>query len=133
MELDSRVTDPTALLQTVVHEIGHTYGLADCSCSRSSSVMGPAPESLSVPGQPQWNDTTSPEEPLTCDREQAKTAANSDVSQQQQIGSIATSGGGPGPRAEESCTEYWLDLVTYRYYDGAWHEVDRQHIGTVCL
>ena len=38
--IDPRVTDPAALSHVVAHEIGHTFGLAECdTCERGSSVM----------------------------------------------------------------------------------------------
>jgi hypothetical protein len=38
--VDSRVTDPTALAHVVAHEIGHTFGLAECdACEPGASVM----------------------------------------------------------------------------------------------
>lgn len=38
--IDRRVTDPVALSHVVAHEIGHTFGLADCdACRAGSSVM----------------------------------------------------------------------------------------------
>lgn len=51
--IDRRVTDPLALLQVAVHEIGHTFGLAECDdCPPGSSVMT---RSSGV----DYNDTTS--------------------------------------------------------------------------
>src|SRR5260370_6099524 len=38
--LNEGVTDPTALTQVMAHEIGHTFGLNDCtSCAAGTSVM----------------------------------------------------------------------------------------------
>lgn len=38
--VDDRVTDPVALAHVVAHEIGHTFGLAECdSCEPGTSVM----------------------------------------------------------------------------------------------
>lgn len=38
--IDSRVTDGLALLQVAVHELGHTFGLAECdACQDGTSVM----------------------------------------------------------------------------------------------
>jgi hypothetical protein len=40
MKINPGVTDSTALTHTVSHEMGHTFGLADCSgCSQGSSAM----------------------------------------------------------------------------------------------
>jgi len=51
--IDGRVTNPLALLQVAVHEIGHTFGLAECDeCEHGSSVMT---RSSGV----DYNDTTS--------------------------------------------------------------------------
>lgn len=51
--IDARVTDALALLQVAVHEIGHTFGLAECDeCAHGSSVMT---RSSGV----DYNDTTS--------------------------------------------------------------------------
>ena len=39
-EIDKRVTDPTAIANAMAHEIGHTFGLAECDdCEDGSSVM----------------------------------------------------------------------------------------------
>lgn len=39
--INSRITDCTAMQQTLAHEIGHTFGLGDCcSCQGTSSIMG---------------------------------------------------------------------------------------------
>lgn len=38
--VDRRVTDPVALAHAMAHEIGHTFGLAECdACAAGSSVM----------------------------------------------------------------------------------------------
>lgn len=38
--VDDRVTDPTALANAMAHEIGHTFGLAECDdCELGQSVM----------------------------------------------------------------------------------------------
>lgn len=38
--VDDRVTDPVALVNVLAHEIGHTFGLAECDpCDMGSSVM----------------------------------------------------------------------------------------------
>jgi hypothetical protein len=38
--VDARVTDPTAVAHVMAHEIGHTFGLAECdSCEPGTSVM----------------------------------------------------------------------------------------------
>ncbi len=51
--IDARVTDALALLQVAVHEIGHTFGLAECDdCPTGSSAMT---RSSGV----DYNDTTS--------------------------------------------------------------------------
>ncbi len=51
--IDERVTNPLAILQVAVHEIGHTFGLAECDeCGYGSSVMT---RSSGV----DYNDTTS--------------------------------------------------------------------------
>src|SRR5205085_12184618 len=41
INVNSNITNCTALQQTLAHEIGHTLGLDDCcSCQGSSSIMG---------------------------------------------------------------------------------------------
>jgi len=51
--IDSRVTDLTALTQVMAHEIGHTFGLNDCStCAAGTSVM-------TLPPCCNYNDTTA--------------------------------------------------------------------------
>lgn len=51
--IDARVTEALALLQVAVHEIGHTFGLAECDeCPNGSSAMT---RSSGV----DYNDTTS--------------------------------------------------------------------------
>ena len=47
-KINPGVTDPTALAQVASHEIGHSFGLGDCtSCAQNSSAMT-LPRSLSV-------------------------------------------------------------------------------------
>jgi hypothetical protein len=60
--LDSRVTDTTALTQLMAHEIGHSFGLGDCtSCSAATSVM-------TLPPCCNYNDTTAGRSaPSSCD------------------------------------------------------------------
>lgn len=81
--VDTRVTNATALTQVMAHEIGHTFGLADCTnCAAGTSVM-------TLPPCPpcNYNDTTAGRtSPSTCDNESA-----------QQVGQyVASSGGGCG-------------------------------------
>jgi len=60
--IDPRVTNLTALTQVMAHEIGHTFGLADCTnCAAGTSVM-------TLPPCCNFNDTTSGRTgPSTCD------------------------------------------------------------------
>jgi hypothetical protein len=52
-------TNATAVEQTMVHEIGHTFALADCTtCSESQSIMAEATT---------MNDTGGLSGPTTCD------------------------------------------------------------------
>jgi hypothetical protein len=52
------ITSPEAIMQTLAHEIGHTFGLDDCgNCSPGTSVMA---EGVLLPnGQVDYNDTTA--------------------------------------------------------------------------
>jgi hypothetical protein len=68
--IDPRVTNLTALTQVMAHEVGHTFGLADCTtCAAGTSVMT----------QPQccnYNDTTAGRSrPSTCDNASVNTIA----------------------------------------------------------
>lgn len=68
--LNEGVTDPTAMTQVMAHEIGHTFGLADCpSCAAGTSVM-----TLYNPANG-LNDTTAGRSaPSACDAATANTA-----------------------------------------------------------
>jgi hypothetical protein len=53
------VTNYTAIKQTMVHEIGHSFGLADCpSCVHGSTIMADA---ITL------NETNGPNDPTSCD------------------------------------------------------------------
>lgn len=61
------VTDLTALKQVISHEIGHTFGLADCL------YCGAAASAMTLPPSGQWNDTTvGRDTPSFCDSEAAR-------------------------------------------------------------
>jgi len=62
--INSQVTDTTALKHTVSHEIGHTFGLDECeNCTAGSSAMN---------GYANMSDTTSGRDgPSCCDGERA--------------------------------------------------------------
>jgi hypothetical protein len=58
--LNSAIVDPLAAKQTVMHEVGHTYGQLDCwQCEPGTSVMIQRPADL--------NDTSWPYAPTECD------------------------------------------------------------------
>jgi hypothetical protein len=67
--IDSRVTDPTALAQVMAHEIGHTFGLDDCTtCAAGTSVM-------TLPACCNYNNTTAGRSgPSPCDTATANQA-----------------------------------------------------------
>jgi hypothetical protein len=113
MRIDPRVTNTTALTQAVAHEIGHTFGLADCfNCAAATSVMNLAPSINSVP---QYNDTTKGKtSPSTCD--------NASIEINKPYDCNLVSGGGSGvitcPNAQ-SCYESlgWLDAFCVCHYN----------------
>lgn len=67
--IDSQVTDLTALTQVMAHEIGHTFGLTDCLiCAAGTSVMN-------LPPCCNYNDTTAGRSgPSSCDAATANQA-----------------------------------------------------------
>jgi hypothetical protein len=67
--IDPRVTNLTALTQVMAHEIGHTFGLADCTaCAAGTSVM-------TLPPCCNYNDTTTGRTtPSSCDTASANQA-----------------------------------------------------------
>lgn len=67
--IDPRVTDPTAMTQVMAHEIGHAFGLADCTaCAAGTSVM-------TLPPCCNYNDTSSGRTaPSPCDIQTANQA-----------------------------------------------------------
>ena len=87
--IDSRVTNTTALTQAMAHEIGHTFGLNDCtSCAAGTSVM-------TLPPCCNYNDTSAGRTaPSSCDNRSA-----------QQVGQyIAVDGGETcDPFVEQDC------------------------------
>jgi hypothetical protein len=107
------VTDPTALTQAMAHEIGHTFGLADCpSCAAGTSVMTLATS---------LNDTTSGRTgPSACDAATANTAMHN----QDPNGGGGGGGGGDGGYGGGGyggggggyCTPYYWNY--YNSYDG---------------
>jgi uncharacterized repeat protein (TIGR01451 family) len=66
--IDSRVINPTAMSQLMLHEIGHTLGLDHCS--NCNSVMK-SPVS-------HYNDTSRPNSPTSCDNEAVSLLYNCD-------------------------------------------------------
>ena len=87
--LDSRVTNTTALTQLMAHEIGHSFGLDDCtSCPNGTSVM-------TLPPCCNYNDTTAGRgSPSSCD--------NASVRQNGTYGV----GGGDGC-VRQTCPYHW--------------------------
>jgi hypothetical protein len=67
--IDPRVTNLTALTQVMAHEVGHTFGLADCTaCAAGTSAM-------TLPPCCNYNDTTTGRTgPSTCDTASANQA-----------------------------------------------------------
>ncbi|HEX5731588.1 MAG TPA: hypothetical protein VF131_02045 [Blastocatellia bacterium] len=82
--IDSRVTNLTALTQVMAHEAGHTFGLGDCtSCAAGTSVM-------TLPPCCDYNDTSAGRTgPSSCDNQSA-----------QQVGQYVAGGGGSGGGGE---------------------------------
>lgn len=100
VNIDPRVTNTTALTQVMAHEIGHTFGLADCTaCAAGTSVM-------TLPPCCNYNDTSAGRtRPSSCDNATAK-----------QVGQyIASDGGGcPEPPLQGSCDSgycWWDDVA----------------------
>lgn len=61
--LDRRVTDPAAVLEVMVHEIGHPAGFGNCDvCLPDESVMAPPPGS-------HYNSTGRATSPTNCDNQ----------------------------------------------------------------
>src|SRR6266436_3588505 len=81
-EINSNITDCTAITQTMAHEIGHTMGAGECSkCTQpQQSVMIPGKCAASSGGiciVPDWNDTTyGLPGPTSCDNTVVHTVYN---------------------------------------------------------
>ena len=76
--LNPGVTNATAITQVMMHEIGHTFGLNDCSnCGTGNSVMNTPPECpASNPGCNLNNTTARPNAPSPCDNAAVMDNAN---------------------------------------------------------
>ena len=63
-DINPNITDCTAITETIAHEIGHTFGLGECSqCTTGQqSVMEPGACAVAGPNntctQPDWNNTS---------------------------------------------------------------------------
>jgi hypothetical protein len=109
------VTDPTALTQAMAHEIGHTFGLDDCtSCAAGTSVMT---EATSL------NDTTSGMNgPSACDAATANTVMHNQSPPAVYPDAGGGGGGGDsggghyGGLEGDGCTPYYWNY--YNSYDG---------------
>ena len=107
------VTDTTALTQAMAHEIGHTFGLGDCtSCAAGTSVMTLATS---------LNDTTSGMNgPSGCDAATANTVMHNQDPGGGYIGGGGGGGGGDigggGYYGGGYCTPYYW--CYYTSYDG---------------
>ena len=61
IDINPLVTDPTAFIHVISHEIGHTFGLAECDgCSPGSSAM-------TLPTTPNINEASGHDGPTPCD------------------------------------------------------------------
>jgi hypothetical protein len=68
IDINPGVTDPTAFIHVVSHEIGHTFGLGECpTCPAGSSAM-------TVPQTANLNEAGGHDGPTTCDSDKAKEA-----------------------------------------------------------
>ncbi len=70
IDINPGVTDATAFAQVMSHEIGHTFGLADCNgCAQGRSAM-------TLPNSPDLNATGGHSGPTTCDGLRVQTNGN---------------------------------------------------------
>jgi hypothetical protein len=68
IDINPGVTDPTAFIHVISHEIGHTFGLGECpTCQPGSSAM-------TVPQTANLNEAGGHDGPTTCDSNKAKEA-----------------------------------------------------------
>jgi hypothetical protein len=66
MDINPGVTDPTAFIDVISHEIGHTFGLKDCEgCPAGSSAM-------TLPTTPDLNAAGGHDGPTPCDSDKVK-------------------------------------------------------------
>ena len=66
IDINPGVTDLTAFTHTVSHELGHTFGLDDCtSCSQGASAM-------TLPSTPDLNAAGGHDGPTSCDKSAVK-------------------------------------------------------------
>jgi hypothetical protein len=140
--IDSRVTSQQAVLEVMLHELGHAlFGLKNCEstdgdCSRSKTIMGYAPPCSSDAAVASWrasdpslcpdgadyNATDGVDSPTTCDINAAKTNGNYDPTKTNppQPNPPATGGnGGASPRPEDyyhhPTTCYMAVMITNWY------------------
>lgn len=106
-DVDPLVTDPTAMTQVMAHEIGHTFGLADCTtCAAGSSVM-------TLPPLGDYNNTTAGRTaPSPCDVQTANQAGQYQPAPTPTPTPTPTPppvGGGQGcdPFARQECYNIW--------------------------
>jgi hypothetical protein len=68
IDINPGVTDPTAFIHVISHEIGHTFGLRDCEgCSAGSSAM-------TLPTTPNLNEAGGHDGPTDCDSNKVREA-----------------------------------------------------------
>jgi hypothetical protein len=108
--INTQTTDPCALAQTAAHEIGHGFGLGECSdCAAGSSVM--------VGGDNGYNSTNGTYGPTSCDNSTVKSVANYPSPTQPPAGGGGDGGGGGdagGGGYGGYCTPYyWVYFVSY--------------------
>ncbi len=126
IDINPGVTDPTAFIHVISHEIGHTFGLGECpTCQPGSSAM-------TVPQTPNLNEAGGHDGPTNCDSNKAKEAGQ------------YTPPPSPTPTPEESCTvseggsstgycDVWVEACEDGVDNDCDGKVDYQDDGCLCM
>jgi len=100
IDINPGVTDPTAFIHVVSHEVGHTFGLGECpTCSAGSSAM-------TLPQTTNLNEAGGHDGPTTCDSNKAK-----------EVGQYPTPTPTPTPTPEPTPEWCWEQQYPCQWYE----------------
>jgi hypothetical protein len=115
------VTDYDAMLETMSHEIAHSFGMEHCEeCSVSSSVMAATPIGSN------WNSAGGrPTSPTECDNQALKSASYPSGN-----GGGGSGGGGGGGGEDPGTCTHWFWVTSVSHDHGAtWEVTDIEYLG----